>query len=143
MNSLNEQEASIFVFKRVSHECDVIMQHIWERLKLDQQEWRKIFKALHLLEIVIKAGDPQCITSIKGNIYKIKSFQSFTTKVGSEKSAGIREKAKTICELIEDPDKLEEEREKTKELRNKLSGGSYSTGSFKTNDRREVWRDKQ
>eukprot|EP00826_Nyctotherus_ovalis_P002202 TRINITY_DN1041_c0_g1_i48.p1 TRINITY_DN1041_c0_g1~~TRINITY_DN1041_c0_g1_i48.p1 ORF type:complete len:321 (-),score=95.26 TRINITY_DN1041_c0_g1_i48:50-1012(-) len=45
-----------------------------------------------------------------------------------DRSSGIREKAKNICELLEDPDRLEEEREKTREVRNKLSGGSYSSG---------------
>eukprot|EP00826_Nyctotherus_ovalis_P002205 TRINITY_DN1041_c0_g1_i6.p2 TRINITY_DN1041_c0_g1~~TRINITY_DN1041_c0_g1_i6.p2 ORF type:complete len:176 (-),score=70.27 TRINITY_DN1041_c0_g1_i6:48-575(-) len=111
-----------------SHDCDVILSHIWDRLKLDSMEWRKIFKALQLLEIIMKVGDPQCFSSIKGNIYKIKSFQSFTTSAGTGKSSGIREKAKNICELLEDPDRLEEEREKTREVRNKLSGGSYSSG---------------
>jgi epsin len=109
------------------------MNHVWDRLKLEQQEWRKIFKALHLLEVILKVGDPQCISSVKGNIYKIKGLQSFTTKAGSDKSAGIREKAKIICELVEDPDRLEEEREKTREIRNKLSGSSYSSGNSKTN----------
>jgi hypothetical protein len=33
---------------------------------------------------------------------------------GIDKCRGIREKAKTICDLISDPDRLEEEREWSK-----------------------------
>lgn len=120
----------------------MILGHIWDRLKLEAVEWKKIFKALQLLEFILKVGDPQCFSIIKGNIYKIKSFQSFTTKSTTAKSTGIREKAKLICDLLEDPEKLEEERERTRDIRNKLSGGSsYSSGKFKSNDRRKIWWD--
>lgn len=111
-----------------SHDCDIILTHIWDRLKLDSMEWRKIFKALHLLDIILKAGNPQCFSTIKGNIYKIKAFESFSTKAGTSKSEGIRQKAKSICEMLDNPEVLEEEREKTRQLRNKLSGKSVSSG---------------
>lgn len=140
--SLNEPAASIFKVT-LSHDRDVILEHIWDRLRLEPTEWRKIFKALHLLDMVLKVGDPQCISSIKGNMYKIKSFQSFTVKGRAEKSSGIREKSKTICDYIDNPEMLEEEREKIRALRNKLAGKSVSSGKSNSNDRRKVWRNKQ
>ena len=139
MKLLSVQAISITI-TIYSHDCDTILNFIWERLKLEPEEWRKIFKSLHLLDIILKVGDPQCFSTIKGNIYKIKSFQSFTVKAGSEKGSGIREKAKVICDLLENPDMLEEERTKTRELRNKL-GGVRSYGSIYTNKhRRKIWR---
>eukprot|EP00826_Nyctotherus_ovalis_P059686 TRINITY_DN8323_c0_g1_i1.p1 TRINITY_DN8323_c0_g1~~TRINITY_DN8323_c0_g1_i1.p1 ORF type:complete len:261 (+),score=72.90 TRINITY_DN8323_c0_g1_i1:341-1123(+) len=107
------------------------MSFIWERLKLGPEDWQKIYKSLFLLEIILKAGDPRCISSIRGNIYKIKSLQTFSLKLNSEKGSGIREKSKSICELIDNPEYLEEERAKTKEIRSKLSeasGGSKYGG---------------
>ncbi len=116
--------------KNDSHDCEKIFSHIWSRLKLEPEEWRKIYKALYLLDIILKAGDPKCVSIIKGNIYKIKSFQTFASKagVGAEKGNGIREKAKAICDLLENPELLDEERNKTKQLRNKLSGVAVSSG---------------
>lgn len=100
------------------------MQHIWERLKLGPEDWRKIYKSLCLLEIILKAGDQSCVSSIRGNIYKIKSFQTFSLKLDPSKGNGIREKSKIICEMIDNPERLEEERIKLKEIRSKLSGSS-------------------
>jgi hypothetical protein len=83
----------------------------------------------------MKCGDPKCMTQIKSNSYKIKSLQSFSFKlVGVEKGIGIKEKAKQICELIDNPETLEEERNKTKAIRAKLSGmpsASCTVSSFK------------
>jgi hypothetical protein len=47
---------------------------------------------------------------------------------GVDKTAGIREKAKTICELVSEPSRLEEEREFAKKNRDKFRSGISSTG---------------
>lgn len=113
-----------------SSDCSTILEFIWGRLKLEQEEWRKIYKSLYLLEIIMKVGAPSVINTIKSNIYKIKPFLNFTTKASTEKGAGIREKSKMICDLLDNPDLLEDEREKVRKLRSKLSGVS-STGGGK------------
>jgi len=72
----------------------------------------------------LKAGDSRCVSLIRAKIYNIKRFQTFSLKLDSDKGSGIREKSKVICELIDNPELLEEEREKTREIRSKLSGHS-------------------
>jgi hypothetical protein len=100
------------------------MHHIWGRLKLGAEDWKKIYKSLYLLEIILKAGDPKCVSLIRGNIYNIKKFQTFSLKLDTDKGSGIREKSKIVCELVDNPELLEEEREKTREIRSKLTGHS-------------------
>ncbi len=114
-----------------SHDREKILSHIWHRLRLEPEEWRKIFKALCLLEIVLKCGDSGCVSQVLSNSYKIKVLQSFSSMhSGSDRGVGIREKAKAIGELLENPELLDEEREKTRQIRAKLSGGSsYSSSS--------------
>lgn len=48
---------------------------------------------------------------------------------GVDKTAGIREKAKSICELVSNPSMLEEEREFARKNRDKFRGYSNNDGS--------------
>ncbi len=76
----------------------------------------------------MKVGDPKCISQIRSNSYRIKALENFSYHiVGAEKGIGVREKSKSICELLDHPDQLEEERAKAKQIRSKLTG--MSTGS--------------
>jgi len=69
------------------------------------------------------------LNEAKQNAYKIRSLQSFSFKlIGIEKGVGVREKAKNVCELLDHPETVEEERAKVKEIRSKLSG--FSIGSM-------------
>lgn len=108
------------------------MAHIWMRLDMEPIEWRKIYKALYLLDIILRSGDPDCVAEIKSNSYKIKMLQGFSYRdEGIEKGNGIREKASNIEELLNNPELLEEEREKAKSVRGKISGGSPgSSGQY-------------
>jgi epsin len=99
------------------------MSHIWSRLELEKEEWRKIYKALYLIDMVIKCGDTTCIDEIKGKSYDIRKFETFSYKtVGVEKGNGIREKAKAIGDLLSSSDLIREERLKIKKIRQKLTG---------------------
>ncbi len=50
------------------------------------------------------------------------------TVEGVDKTAGIREKAKSICELVSEPSRLEEEREFARKNRDKFRGYSNNDG---------------
>lgn len=62
-------------------------------------------------------------------MYKIKRLQSFSFKdKGGEKGSGVRDKVKSICELLENSELVAEERAKAQQIRTKLSGtGSRGT----------------
>jgi hypothetical protein len=46
---------------------------------------------------------------------------------GNDKCAGVREKSKLICELVSDPQRLEEEREFARKTRDKFAGVSSTS----------------
>ena len=101
-----------------------MLSNFGEQFKLRYEEWMKIDKALFWIDIICKIGNTDCFAKVKKNLFKIKSFQFFISSLGPEKGNGIREKSKIVCELLENPDVLEDERKRAKEMRAKLSGMS-------------------
>ena len=54
---------------------NIIMKHLWSKLSLKSKEWRKIFKALHALDFLLKNGAPRVIQDIREDLFKIRSLQ--------------------------------------------------------------------
>lgn len=80
-----------------------------------------------MLEFILKAGDPGCVSDIKSNSFKIKILEGFSYREeGSEKGNGICEKSSNINRLLNDPEMLDEEREKAKKIRGKVFGSEGS-----------------
>ena len=88
------------------------MKHLWSKISQNTKEWKKIYKGLHALEFLVKNGAPRITQDLKDDLYRIRQLQDMSYTVdGVDKTAGIREKAKIICELVSNPQMLEEERE--------------------------------
>lgn len=88
------------------------MKHIWEVLNYEPKYHTNIFKGLHLMEFMIKNGNTRIIQDLKDDLFKVKSLQDSTFhEDGLDKCRGIREKAKAIVDLLNDPSRLDEERE--------------------------------
>ena len=116
------------------------MKHLWAKLACKPREWRRIFKALSCMDYLIKNGAPRVIQDVKDDMFKIRTLESFSyNEEGSEKGQGgkyftvvliavkndlVRDKAKEVCELLNDGEKLSAEREFATNTRNKLQGGS-------------------
>jgi hypothetical protein len=93
----------------------VAMKVIWENIRANSKEWRKIYKTLVLLEILLKHGSTRCVQEIRDETFKIRLLQDFSyMDAGQERGNGIREKSRVISEMISDYKKLEEEREKAR-----------------------------
>jgi hypothetical protein len=59
------------------------------------------------MEYLIKNGAPRCIQEIKDDLYKIRALQDFNySENGTDRGQGIRDRARAICELLSDPEKL-------------------------------------
>lgn len=79
------------------NDYNVIMKHLWSKLSLKPKEWRKIFKALHAIDFLLKNGAPRVIQDIRDDLFKIRSLQDMDyVQEGKDKCTGIREKAKQI-----------------------------------------------
>lgn len=114
--------------------CNEIMTMLWKRLK-DDRNWRHILKSLTLLEYLLKTGDERVLLKMKDNIYIVKALTEyrFLEKDGKDQGVNVREKAKVVLVLMEDDDKLKEERDfafKTREKTSKSSAAS-STDTLK------------
>ncbi|KAM9385869.1 uncharacterized protein KZ484_007451 [Pholidichthys leucotaenia] len=110
--------------------CNEIMTMLWKRLK-DDKNWRHIHKSLTLLEYLLKTGDDRVLLKMKDNIYIVKALTEyrFVEKDGKDQGVNVREKAKVVLVLMEDDDKLKEEREFAVKTREKTSKGSAASSA--------------
>ena len=57
---------------------NVIMKHLWAKLGCKPKEYRRIFKALNVMDYLIKNGAPRCVQDIKDDLFKIRQFTNFS-----------------------------------------------------------------
>jgi len=50
------------------------MKHLWERIQSKAKEWRRIAKALHVMDYLVKNGAPRVIQDIKDDLYKLRAY---------------------------------------------------------------------
>merc|ERR1719387_2540920 len=106
-----------------------VMSYVWATMGEPPKYWRRILKALNLLEYLLKSGSERCIDEARDNLYKIRSLEGFHhEEEGKDKGVGLREKAKIVAELLNDRSSLREEREKCRQLRDKFVGISAGYG---------------
>ena len=86
----------------------MIMKHLWDKLQSKPKEWRRIAKAIHVMDYLVKNGAPRVVQDIKDDVYKIRQFQDFVFKEsnGVEQGVELRDKAKGLVELVNEPGKL-------------------------------------
>ncbi|XP_073678010.1 uncharacterized protein epn1b isoform X1 [Garra rufa] len=115
--------------------CNEILAMLWKRLN-DDKNWRHVYKALTLLEYLLKTGSDRIPPQSVENLHIIKALTEyrFTDKDGKDQGVNVREKAKIVLVLIEDEEKRKEERDfamKTKDKLTKAPNVSSATGPEK------------
>lgn len=104
-------------------EYSVVMREVWQTLQQPPRYWRQIFKALTLLEYLIKNGAERVVQEAQDRVHMVRALSGFSFyHEGGEKGAGVREKAKALGELLADNERIKEEREKASALRDKYTG---------------------
>lgn len=101
----------------------VILQAVWKTLECKDKEWRRVLKALALIEVILKRGCPRIIEDIKQDQWRIQKWQD--TRImedGKDVASGIREKCKNIIELLGNPAELNKQRQKNHEMYEKFQG---------------------
>ena len=63
------------------NDYNVIMKHLWGKMTLKPKEWRKIFKALHAMDYLLKNGAPRIIQDLRDDLFKIRSLQDMEYNV--------------------------------------------------------------
>ncbi|XP_017283637.1 epsin-2 isoform X2 [Kryptolebias marmoratus] len=110
-----------------------IMNMIWKRLNDHGKNWRHVYKALTLLDYLIKTGSERVALQCKENIFAIQTLKDFQyiDRDGKDQGINVREKSKQLVVLLKDEDRLKGERSqalKTKERMAQVSTGSSQMG---------------
>ena len=88
-----------------------IMPMIWKRLHDQGKNWRHVYKALVLLEYLMKTGSEQVTKNCKQNIHAIEKLQEFQYfDNNKDNGINVRGKAKSLVSLLKDEERLKTER---------------------------------
>ncbi|XP_042628060.1 epsin-1-like isoform X4 [Cyprinus carpio] len=106
-----------------------IMSMVWKRLNDHGKNWRHVYKAMTLMEYLIKTGSERVAQQCRENIYAVQTLKDFQyiDRDGKDQGVNVREKAKQLVTLLKDEERLREERIhalKTKEKMAQTSSAS-------------------
>ncbi|KAG8899932.1 Epsin-3, clathrin recruitment and traffic between the Golgi and endosome, partial [Tulasnella sp. 417] len=102
-----------------------IMPCIYSRfMEKEAKEWRQIYKALQLLEYIIKHGSERVVDDARSHLSTIKMLRNFhyIDDNGKDQGINVRNRSKELAELLQDLDRVRQERRKAKTNRNKYTG---------------------
>ncbi|KAI1138022.1 ENTH-domain-containing protein [Hypoxylon sp. FL0543] len=116
-----------------------IMPMIYRRFtEKSAEEWRQIYKALQLLEFLIKHGSERVIDDARGHITLLKMLRQFhyIDQNGKDQGINVRNRAKELAELLGDVDRIRAERKKARANKAKYTGvEGGSMGGFSSSSR--------
>ena len=103
-------------------------------MEKEAAQWRQIYKALQLLEYLIKHGSERVVDDARSHISTVKMLRNFhyIDDKANDQGINIRNRAKEIAELLSDVEKIRQERRKAKANRNKYTGTGNDGLSFAT-----------
>ena len=104
---------------------------MWEAIETPRPAaWRVIFKGLTLLEHLVKNGSERCVDDARNHSHMLRNLDRFNYYEGTiDRGIGVREKSKQIVEILQDDERIREERMKAKQLREKFAGRSTASNS--------------
>ncbi|KAE8451076.1 hypothetical protein EG329_004748 [Mollisiaceae sp. DMI_Dod_QoI] len=108
-----------------------IMPMIYKRFtEKAAEEWRQIYKALQLLEFLIKNGSERVIDDARSHLTLLKMLRQFhfIDANGKDQGVNVRNRAKELAELLSDVDRIRAERKKARTTRNKYTGVEGGAG---------------
>jgi len=111
---------------------NTVTRIIWESLDNPRPAaWRVVFKALTLLEHLAKNGSERCVDDARNHSHLLRALFNFNYYEGTiDRGQGVREKSKQVVELISDDERVREERNKAKQLREKFGGNLGGVSNF-------------
>ncbi|XP_066978586.1 epsin-1-like isoform X14 [Macrobrachium rosenbergii] len=107
-----------------------IMQMIWKRLNDHGRNWRHVYKALVLLEYLIKTGSEKVADQCKENIFAIQTLKDFQyIEENKDQGMNVREKAKALVTLLKDDERLRNERVRALKAKERFAQSVSGIGS--------------
>ena len=106
-----------------------VMQMIWRRINDHGKNWRHVYKALVLLDYLVKTGNDKVAQQCKENIYAIETLTTFQHwEADKDQGKNVRERAKQLVALLKDEDRLKNERQKAMKARDRMRHNYGSHG---------------
>ncbi|GAA97049.1 uncharacterized protein L969DRAFT_90466 [Mixia osmundae IAM 14324] len=114
-----------------------IMPTIYSRFtEKEAHQWRQIYKALQLLEYLVKHGSERVVDDARTHVAMIKILRNFhyIDEKGKDQGINVRNRSKELADLLSDIDRVRQERRKARAAKTKYAGtGNSSNGpSFTT-----------
>ncbi|KAJ2486019.1 Epsin-3, clathrin recruitment and traffic between the Golgi and endosome [Coemansia sp. RSA 2320] len=109
----------------ISKHFDEIMTAIYLRFSdTDPSNWRQAYKALQLIEYLVKSGSERVVDDVRGHITIIKMLKSFhhIDSNGKDQGINVRQRSRELVDLVQNSDRVRDERQRAKDNRNKYSG---------------------
>ncbi|XP_029996466.1 epsin-3 isoform X1 [Sphaeramia orbicularis] len=108
-----------------------VMGMIWKRLNDHGKNWRHVYKALTLLDYLVKTGSEHVAKECREKIYSIQTLRDFQyiDRDGRDQGINVREKAKHLVALLRDEEKLKKERSQAQKTKTRMVGINSGLGS--------------
>lgn len=108
-----------------------IMSMIWKRLNDHGKNWRHVYKALTLLDYLIKTGSERVSHQCKENIFAIQTLKDFQyiDRDGKDQGINVREKSKQLVSLLKDEERLKGERAQALKTKERMAQVATSVGN--------------
>ena len=107
-----------------------IMQMVWKRLNDHGKNWRHVYKALVLLEYLIKTGSEKVAQQCRENIFAIQTLKDFQyIEENKDQGMNVREKSKLLVALLKDDEKLKNERTRALKAKERFAQSMSYMGS--------------
>ena len=94
------------------------------------EEWRQIYKALQLMEFLVKNGSERVIDDARSHLSLLKMLRQFhyIDQNGKDQGINVRNRSKELTDLLSDVEKIRAERKKARQTRNKYGGVEGGSG---------------
>lgn len=108
-----------------------IMSMVWKRLNDHGKNWRHVYKALTLLDYLIKTGSERVAQQCRENIFAIQTLKDFQyiDRDGKDQGINVREKSKQLVALLKDEERLKSERVQALKTKERMAQVATGVGS--------------
>lgn len=108
-----------------------IMNMVWKRLNDHGKNWRHVYKALTLLDYLIKTGSERVAQQCRENIFAIQTLKDFQyiDRDGKDQGINVREKSKQLVALLKDEERLKVERVQALKTKERMAQVATGVGS--------------
>ncbi|OKL64129.1 hypothetical protein UA08_00080 [Talaromyces atroroseus] len=113
------------------HLLNEIMPMIYKRFtEKTAEEWRQIYKALQLLEFLVKNGSERVVDDARSHLSLLRMLRQFhyIDNNGKDQGINVRNRSQELVKLLGDVDAIRAERKKSRANRNKFGGMEGSMG---------------